>query len=99
MQRRGVSRKPSKGQGRRTKPKSRKVRAAPASIADGDEQRTRERDEALEQLAATSEVLKVISSSPSELEPVFQAILAHATRLCEANYGAMWLKEGDHFRN
>ena len=61
--------------------------------------RTRELSEALDQQTAASEVLRGISSSPGELEPVFQAILAHATRLCEANYGAMWLKEGDHFRN
>src|SRR5262249_3386604 len=59
---------------------------------------TRELAEAREQQAANSHVLEVISSS-SELEPVFQAILAHATRLCEASYGAMWLKEGDGFRN
>src|SRR5215813_743061 len=59
----------------------------------------RERDHALEQLTANSEVLRVISSSPGELEPVFQAMLANATRLCEASYGAMWLKEGDRFRN
>ncbi|MGC1867924.1 MAG: hypothetical protein WA720_17380, partial [Pseudolabrys sp.] len=78
MQRRGVSGQLSKGQRQRTKPKARKVPTAPASIADRDElldQRTRERDEALEQLAATSEVLKVISSSPGELEPVFDAML------------------------
>ncbi|MGB9018814.1 MAG: GAF domain-containing protein, partial [Pseudolabrys sp.] len=59
---------------------------------------TLERDEALEQLAATSEVLKVISSSPGELEPVFQAILANATQLCEGKFGALWLCEGDAFR-
>ncbi len=60
---------------------------------------TRELSEALEQQAATSELLQVISSSPGELEPVFQAMLANATRLCEASYGAMWLSEGDGFRN
>ena len=60
---------------------------------------TRELSEALEQQTAISEVLQVISSSLGELEPVFQAMLANATRLCEASYGAMWLREGDHFRN
>ena len=59
----------------------------------------RERDEALEREKASAEVLSVISSSPGELKPVFDAILANAVRLCEASYGAMWLREGDGFRN
>ena len=54
--------------------------------------------EALEQQTAASEVLRVISNSPSELEPVFRAMLANATRLCEASYGALWLCEGDGYR-
>ena len=54
--------------------------------------------EALEQQTATSEVLSVISSSPGELEPVFQAMLANATRICEANLGSMVLCEGDGYR-
>ena len=57
-----------------------------------------ETKEALEQQTATSEVLKVISSSPGELEPVFQAVLANATRICEAKFGILWLCEGDGFR-
>src|SRR5215470_13725498 len=60
---------------------------------------TRELSEALEQQTATSTVLQVISNSPGELEPVFQALLTNATRLCNASYGAMWLTEGDRLRN
>src|ERR1700731_928042 len=58
----------------------------------------RERDEALEQLSAASEVLKVISSSPGELEPVFQAMLENAARLCEAKFGISNLYENGAFR-
>jgi signal transduction histidine kinase len=74
------------------------VPTATASIADRDElldQRTHERDEALEQLAATSEVLRIVSSSPGELEPVFKAMLDNATRICGAKFGVLWLcKDG-----
>ena len=61
-------------------------------------QRTDDLSESLEQQTATSEVLRVISSSPGELDPVFQAMLANGTRLTQAKYGIMWLREGEKFR-
>jgi GAF domain-containing protein len=67
-------------------------------LFDEVQARTRELSEALEQQTATSEVLGVISSSPGELEPVFQAMLANAVRICEAKFGTLYLREGDAFR-
>ena len=53
-----------------------------------------ELDEALEQQMATSEVLRVISSSPGELDLVFQTMLANAIRICDANFGALFRIRG-----
>jgi GAF domain-containing protein len=61
-------------------------------------QRTTDLTESLEQQTATSEVLSIISRSPAELDPVFQAILANATRLCGATFGNLNLYDGEVFR-
>jgi len=54
--------------------------------------------ESLEQPTATAEVLNVISSSPGNLQPVFETMLANATRICKATFGVLYLFEGNAFR-
>jgi GAF domain-containing protein len=97
---------PAKAQRRKTAARKRgiapKVTHPHSSSAAGEEttvaRLTRERDEAFQQQTATSEVLKVISSSPGELKLVFQAILENAVRICNAKFGLLFLSEGDAFR-
>jgi GAF domain-containing protein len=62
-------------------------------------QRTADLSESREQQTATSEVLQVISASPGELAPVFEAMLANAVRLCEAKFGVVYRCEGDVMRS
>ena len=100
MQQRGRNGQQVKG-GRASRRKTRKAPAAHVVTADLQKQvaaLTREVKEAREQQTATSEVLQVISSSSGELAPVFESLLASAKHLCGAEFGAIFLREGDAFR-
>jgi signal transduction histidine kinase len=95
----------SKGRPRKTTSPKRPTAAAVARnsrSSDTDlrrqlDQSRRELKEAIEQRTATSEILKVIAGSPGDLEPVFQAILQNATRLCEADFGDIFRFDGNAF--
>src|SRR5262249_14137151 len=66
-------------------------------LFDEVQARTRELSEALEQQTATSEVLRIISSSPGEVEPVFQAMLENATRVSAAKFGSPYLYDEENY--
>ena len=71
------------------------------SVSDLQERlkrQARELEEARDERAAIGDVLRIISSSPGELQAVFQAILTNAVRICEANFGDLYLREADGFR-
>jgi signal transduction histidine kinase len=99
VKRRGKAKdRPINGLRRNTARKARRARNAdtsPAELREQLDQRTRERNEALEQQAATSKVLQVISSSSGDLEPIFATMLAEAVRICDANFGNIYRWDGD----
>jgi hypothetical protein len=99
-----AAREPIKGQRRKTaEPERRNGRKAVRSRSStaGKETKvarlTRERDEALEHQTATSEVLQVISGSAGDPQPVFEAILAKAVRICDAHFGNIHRWDGNAF--
>ena len=96
MKRRGGSGKP-RIERRTTRSRARKVPTAHVSIAELREQldrRTRERDEALQQQTATSEILNTINSSSTDITPVFDAILGNCVRLCGGDRAVIWQFDG-----
>lgn len=99
--RRATSRKPAKIKAKRgASSKAARDRRLSALSKDTEVARlARERDDAVAQLSATSEVLRVISSSPGELEPVFNVMLENAVKLCGAKFGNMFLYDGKLFHN
>jgi transcriptional regulator with GAF, ATPase, and Fis domain len=84
--------------GTKAKTRADRMRKPPADLEQQLEACRRELAEAREQQRATSEVLQIISGSPSELEPVFQAMLANAVHVCDAKFGSLLLCDGDLLR-
>src|SRR5499427_4832977 len=80
-------------------PAEEKLKAYACELEQKLEARTRELSEAREQEAATAEVLRIISSSPGELELVFDAMLRNAVRICGAKYGMLSLCKGEEARS
>jgi two-component system, NtrC family, sensor kinase len=101
MQRRGAGKRSARDQPAKKRKTARKTSTARSSIDLTQEQLIkrlkRERDEAVESQAASAEVLKIIGSSPGDMTPVFEAMLANAMRLCDAKFGHILLYDGERF--
>jgi two-component system NtrC family sensor kinase len=101
MQRRGGTGQPVTGKHPRTQPKARKAPTAHLSTDHSPEQfdrLKRERDEALEQQRAAAEVLKIISASPTELQPVLEVVVRSAARYCKADDVTLFELDGQDLR-
>ena len=77
---------------------ARRTTSSVADLQERLERQAREIEDAREERAAISEVLRVISSSPGDLQPVFAAMLENAVRICGAKFGDLWLYDGEFFR-
>ena len=98
--RRKSAKRPSQRTGAAARPRPARARGVAADATDEltEAQLKRALADAHDEQAATSEVLKLISASPGDLRPVFEAILENATRICEAEFGNLYLYEGGAFR-
>src|SRR6516164_5440867 len=75
-----------------------KLQESYADLENKVEQRTAELSESLEQQTAISEILRVISNSPSDVQPVLNSVAEHAARICQAQYTDIFIVEGDALR-
>jgi GAF domain-containing protein/DNA-binding response OmpR family regulator/anti-sigma regulatory factor (Ser/Thr protein kinase) len=93
--RKAQARKTVRAKARRKPAQRPRKRLSTADLQRRLDDRTRELAETRAQQAASSEVLRVIGSSPGDLQPVFESILANAMRMCEARFGHVVLYDGE----
>ena len=82
----------------KVKARNRSLKKSQPKHPDATKELRRERDEALEQLAAASDILRMIARSPTDLQPVLDAIAESAAKLCDAADAVLWRVDGDVFR-